>query len=134
MHVLIMGCDDLGAHLASVLAGEGHRVTVMDARPDRLDTLPEGPHMEAVLTSDSLMADMRSVGMTHVGAFLALSEDDNRNAMAAQVARHIFHVHEVVCRVSDPRRGQFYKELGMDVVCPTLVLADTVSKALKDAS
>jgi Trk K+ transport system NAD-binding subunit len=54
--------------------------------------------------------------------------------MAAQVARHIFHVHEVLCRISDPQRGRFYKELGIDVVCPTLVLTDTINKALKDAS
>ena len=133
MRILVLGCDKLGAHLATDLAGEGHRVTVLDARPDRLDALPHDPHLEARLASDSFVEDLRGVGVNNVDVFLALSEDDNRNAMAAQVASHIFHVPEVICRISDPQREKMYKGLGMNVVCPTMVLVDTIKSSLAGA-
>ena len=131
MHILILGCDTLGANLAAALAGEGHRITVMDTSPDRLETLPQEPHVEAVLGSESLMEDLRSIGINNVDVFLALSEDDNRNVMAAQVASHIFHVPDVICRIGDPQRERFYKGLGINVVCPTLVLVDNIKSALE---
>ena len=131
MRVLILGCDELGSHLAASLASDGHRITVMDASPDRLDSLLQDPQVEAVLTSESLMEDLRSVGINNVDVFLALSEDDNRNVMAAQVASQIFHVPDVVCRIGDPQREKFYEGLGIRVVCPTVVVADSIKLALK---
>lgn len=130
MRLLILGCDGLVVHLTETFANDGHTVTVMDTSPDRLDTLPRSPHVEAVLTTDSLMEDLRGVAINHVDAFLALSDDDNRNVLAAQVASHIFHVGEVICRVSDPERGKFYQGLGIKVVSPTLLMESTIKQAI----
>jgi Trk K+ transport system NAD-binding subunit len=69
MYILILGCDMLGAQLAADLAEEGHRITVMDARPDCFDGLHYGPNVDAVLTSESLIDDLRSVGINNVDAF-----------------------------------------------------------------
>jgi trk system potassium uptake protein TrkA len=129
MYILILGCDMLGAQLAADLAEEGHRITVMDARPDCFDGLHYGPNVDAVLTSESLIDDLRSVGINNVDAFFAVSADDTRNVMAAQVASHIFHVSDVICRISDPQREKFYRGLGINVVCPTLVLVNALKGA-----
>ena len=133
MRIVILGSDKLGTILAADLAREGHRMTVMDINPDRLDTLSEEPHVEAVLASDSLMEDLRGVAINNVDVFLALTDDDNKNVMAAQVASHIFHVPDVICRIGDPQRERFYKGLGLNVVCPTMVLVDTIKRAVKGA-
>ena len=130
MRILILGCDNLGAHLAADLAKEGHRITIMDTSLDALDALPQEPLVEALLASESFMEDLRSIGINNVDVFLALSEDDNKNVMAAQVASHIFHVPEVVCRIGDPEREKFYKGLGIRVVCPTLVMVDAIKGTL----
>ena len=133
MHIIILGCDNLGTILAAELAREGHRMTVMDASPDRLDSLPQEPQVEAVLTTDSLMEDLRGVALSNVDVFLALTDDDNKNVMAAQVASHIFHVPEVICRIGDPQREAFYRGLGINVVCPTTAMVDSIKKGLNDA-
>ena len=117
MRILILGSDRLGAHLVFALSKDGHSVTVMDTSPDLLDTLTPTPEIEAFLASESLMEDLRNVGVNNVDVFLALSEDDNRNAMAAQVVSHIFHVPNVVCRIGDPQREKLYKKLGMKIIC-----------------
>ncbi len=133
MHILILGCDTLGSILAADLAREGHRMTVMDPSPDHLDSLPQDIQVEAVLTTDSLMEDLRGVALSNVDVFLALTDDDNRNVMAAQVASHIFHVPEVICRIGDPQREEFYRGLGIKVVCPTTAMVDTIKSGLNDS-
>ena len=131
MRILILGYDKLGAYLATALASEDHKIMVMDTNPDHLDTLPQDPKLEAVLASGTLMDDLRRVGIINVEVFFAVSEDDNKNVMAAQVASHIFHVPQVICRIGDPERGKFYKGLGIRVVCPTLVVVDNLMGALQ---
>ena len=71
MRLLILGCDGLVVHLTETFANDGHTVTVMDTSPDRLDVLPRNPHVKAVLTTDSLMEDLRDVAINHVDTFLA---------------------------------------------------------------
>ena len=134
MHIIILGCDTLGSILAADLAREGHRMTVMDPNPDRLDSLRQEPQVDAVLTTDSLMEDLRGVALSNVDVFLALTDDDNRNVMAAQVASHIFHIPEVICRIGDPQREEFYRSLGIKVVCPTTAMVDTIKSGLNDSA
>ena len=131
MRILILGCDRPGVHLATTLVGEGHSVTVMDTSLDRLNSLPREPQIEAILATESLLEDLRSVGMNSVDVFLAVSEDDSWNVMATQVASHIFHVPEVVCRIGDPQREEFYRTLGINVVCPTVVVADALTRSFR---
>lgn len=126
MRMLVFGCDNLGMHLASSLAGEGHKVTVMDGDSDRLISLPDHPNIEPFLISESLTFDLRRAGVPRVDAFYAVSDDDAKNAMAAQLATHIFRVREVVCRIDDPARESFYKGLGINTRCPTLVIVDNL--------
>lgn len=131
MRVLIMGYDSMGSHLASALNREGHSVTLLDTSPGRADTLPEDLRANVVPSSGSLMEDLRTLGMTNVDIALALSDDDNENAMAAQIASHMFHVPDVICRISDPQREVFYRDLGLNVVSPTQLLVDNIQRVLQ---
>ena len=132
MRILILGYGKLGAHLAASLAKEGHTITVLDSDPARLEPIAQYPHTEGVLASGYLLEDLRRVGMDSVDAFLAVLDDDNTNAMAAQVASHIFHVSDVICHISDPERQTFYEKLGVNVVCPTSVLVESIHSSLKN--
>jgi trk system potassium uptake protein TrkA len=134
MRVIVLGCEDLGANLASALVKSGHKVTIIDPSEDRLDSLLQQAQVDAMVASDSLMEDLRRVGMNNIDALVAISEDDNKNVMAAQVASHIFRVPEVVCRVNDPNREKIYRELGINVVCPSLILIDSFQRALEETS
>ena len=130
MRVIVLGYDKLAALIVSSLLQEGHTITVLDHSRERLDLLPRDSRLEAALSSGSLMEDLRQLGMTGVDAFLAISEDDCTNAMAAQAAGHIFHVSEVVCRLEDPARETFYRDLGLSVVSSTPNLIHSVREAV----
>ena len=105
----------------------------MDSSADRLGPLSSEPHIEVLPSSDSIMNDLRGVRLTNTDLFVAASEDDCRNAMAAQIARHIFHVPDVICLITDPVRGKFYQDLGVNTICPTSVTVDTIHDIVSDS-
>jgi trk system potassium uptake protein TrkA len=73
---------------------------------------------------------LKEAGIETADAFAAVTNGDNRNIMASQIAREIFHVKKVVCRIYDPIREATYKELGLETICPTLVGAQMIFEAL----
>jgi trk system potassium uptake protein TrkA len=56
-----------------------------------------------------------------------LTEGDNRNVMAAQVATEKLGIERVLAKINDPVRAAAYAELGIATVCRTTMLADSVS-------
>src|SRR5205814_6191867 len=62
---------------------------------------------------------LRRAGVEGADCFVAVTEGDNRNIMAAQIAQRVFNVRRVVCRIYDPIRQEVYQRLGLGVFCPT---------------
>jgi len=128
MKVVIMGCGRVGAQLAAALDNEGHEVTVLDMNSRSFGRLAPTFKGNALLGDGTDEDSLRKAGIESADAFVALTQGDNRNVMAAQIAKHIFNVPRVLCRVYDPLRDELYKTLGLDAVSPTTVF----SQLLKD--
>ena len=73
---------------------------------------------------------LKRAGIATADAFAAVTNGDNRNIMASQIAKEIFHVKKVVCRIYDPLRESTYNELGLETLCPTVLGAEILFKAL----
>ena len=43
--------------------------------------------------------------------------------MSTQIARHIFNVPRVICRIYDPLRQEVYESLGLETFSPTSIFA-----------
>ena len=61
--------------------------------------------------------------------FLAVTQGDNTNIFAAQIAREVFGVERVVARIYDPIRAQAYRELGITTLCTTTLAAGLIYDA-----
>lgn len=123
MRVVIVGCGRVGARLASVLDHNGHEVAVIDTSAHAFRRLPPTFGGETVIGTGIDEDVLRSAGIERANAFIAVTDGDNRNIMAAQVARLIFEVPEVVARIYDPIREDTYRRLGLTTVCPTTTMA-----------
>ena len=123
-----MGCGRVGAALATALDADGHEVTVLDIRPDAFKRLPPQfkgrKHAGNGIDQDVLAR----IGLDQADAFVAVTQGDNRNVMATQMAKHLFGVRRTLCRIYDPIREEIYGDLGLETISPTLVGA----KLLKD--
>ncbi len=130
MNVVIMGCGRVGAQLASLLDADGHKVTVLDVDAHSFRRLPPSFGGTALVGDGTDEEVLRKAGIGEAGAFVAVTQGDNRNVMAAQIARNIFNVPKVVCRIYDPLRKDIYEALGLDAVSPTTVFAQLLRDKL----
>ena len=130
MKVLIMGCGRVGAELAAKLDRESHEITVLDVNPDAFRRLPGSFSGKKAIGNGVDRDILQKVGIETTDAFVAVTQGDNRNVMAAQIAKHIFEVPRVVCRIYDPIREEIYHSLGLETISPTKVGAQLLEEAL----
>jgi trk system potassium uptake protein TrkA len=130
MKVVIMGCGRVGAQLAALLDIEGHEVTVLDVNSGSFRRLIPTFKGTALLGDGTDEDSLRKAGIEEADAFIAVTQGDNRNIMAAQIAKYIFNVPKVICRIYDPLREELYQTLGLDAVSPTTVLAQLLREKL----
>jgi trk system potassium uptake protein len=131
MKVIIMGCGRVGAQMATMLDQEGHTVTALDVDAYSFRRLPPDFKGEALLGDGLDEEVLRRAGIEEADAFVAVTEEDNRNVMAAQIAQKIFNVKKVVCRIYDPLRRDLYSVLGLEAISPTIVLAEMLKEKLE---
>ncbi len=124
MNVIIMGCGRVGSYLATRLDREGHAVTVIDLTATAFRRLPEEFKGQTVVGTGIDEQVLRQAGIAEADAFVAVTEGDNRNIMAAQVAREIFGIHDVIARIYDPVREEVYRGLGLGTICPTKLISN----------
>lgn len=136
MKVVIMGCGRVGARVAGLLDNSGHQVSVIDTDSRAFRRLPAAFGGETVIGTGIDEDVLRKAGIEDADAFIAVTNGDNRNIMASQVARLVFEVPEVVCRIYDPVREDTYRRLGLTTVCPTTTISaivlDHVMRAASD--
>ena len=125
-----MGCGRVGSSLAARLSEEGHDVTILDVLPDAFRRLPSNfkgkKHIGNGIDQDVLAR----IGVGEADAFIAVTQGDNRNVLATQVAKHIFGVPRTLCRIYDPIREEMYRELGLETISPTVMGANVLHSLL----
>lgn len=131
MKVVIMGCGRVGALLATDLDAAGHEVTILDLRASQFERfLPADFHGRKVVGDGRDQDVLRGANVPGADAFVACTQGDNRNVLAAQMARVLFKVPRVVCRIYDPIREELYRSLGLRTISPTRVGAALLMQAL----
>ena len=130
MKYVIVGCGRVGSTLAKLLDAEDQEVTVVDENPAAFKRL--GTHFGGrVEVGTGIDYDvLRRAGAQNADGFVAVTDGDNRNVMAALIAQRMFGIRRIVARIYDPPRGQLYRELGIETVCPTTVGAKIVRDKL----
>lgn len=118
-----MGSGRVGARVASMLDLNGHCVTLIDLQSDAFRKLPDDFGGDTVIGTGIDEDVLRVANIEEADVFIAVSENDNRNIMAAQVARKIFDVPQVILRIYDPVREDTYRRMGYSTVCPTTTVS-----------
>jgi trk system potassium uptake protein TrkA len=130
MKIIIMGCGRVGAQLASLLDAEGHQITVLDIDAHSFRRLPPSFGGTALVGDGTDEEMLKKAGIAEADAFVAVTQGDNRNVMGAQIAKNIFNVKRVICRIYDPLRKDVYEALGLEAVSPTTVFAQLLKDKL----
>ena len=130
MKIVIMGCGRVGALLANLLDTNGHTVTILDTDTYSFRRLPPQFGGTALIGNGMSEYSLKNAGIEEADIFLALTQGDNRNVMATQIAKHIFNVPRVMCRIYDPLRQEMYSSLGLETFSPTTLFAKMLEEKI----
>ncbi len=130
MRVIIIGCGRVGADLAATLESEGHEVTVVEKDRLALVHLPEAFQGRIILGTGIDDAVLRRAGIETADAVVAVTNLDNTNVVAAQIAKEKYKVKTVLARTFDPRLQEIYREFGLETICPTDITVKLIHDSL----
>jgi trk system potassium uptake protein TrkA len=126
MKTVIVGCGRVGAAVAETLDRAGHQVVIIDRVTAAFDKLESSFKCNAIRGDGTDEDVLRRAGTEGADLFLAMTEGDNRNVMAAQLATEALGVHQVVAKVNDPLRAEAYAALGLATICRTDLMLDAI--------
>jgi trk system potassium uptake protein TrkA len=130
MKAVIVGCGRVGAGLADELDRAGWQVLIIDLRASAFDRLPSTFGGTALRGDGTDEDTLRRAGAENSDLFLALTEGDNRNVMAAQLGVEALGAKETVAKINDPVRAEAYAHLGIATVCRTNLMTVAVLEHL----
>jgi trk system potassium uptake protein TrkA len=132
MKIIIMGCGRVGARLASILDEADHDVTVLDSDTYSFRRLPSSFGGTALFGNGMDREALKKAGIEEADIFVAVTQGDNRNVMACQIAKHMFNVPRVLSRIYDPLREEMYQALGLETISPTKVMAQLLKDKIEN--
>ncbi len=130
MKIVIVGCGRVGAEAANQFDRAGHTVIILDSNTLAFDKLPSSFGGQAIRGDGTDEDVLRRADAAGADVFLALTEGDNRNVMAAQLASEALAVPRVIAKINDPLRAKAYAQLGFATLCRTGLMVDAIDAFL----
>jgi trk system potassium uptake protein TrkA len=128
--IVIVGCGRVGASAAELWDAAGHEVVILDIVTRAFERLPSSFRGTAIRGDGTDEDVLRRAGAEGADVFLSLTEGDNRNIMAAQVAAEALGIERIIAKINDPVRATAYAEIGIATLCRTGFMLDAVNAHL----
>lgn len=119
MYIIVIGGGRVGFFLSRALLDEGHELLVIEKDHFKVE------HIEEELGSVCMQGDgceattLDEAGTQRADIFIAVTNEDEDNLVACQVAKHKFNVPRIIARISNPKNETLFKKLGIDVTVST---------------
>jgi trk system potassium uptake protein len=127
---VIVGCGRVGSVLADAFDRAGQDVIIIDTSTSAFDRLPSSFGGTAIRGDGTDEDTLRRAGAESADLFMAMTEGDNRNVMAAQLAVEALDARRVIAKINDPLRAAAYADLGINTLCRTNLMAVAVNDFL----
>lgn len=99
MKIIILGAGQVGASMAEILSGEANDITLVDVDSPRLRTLQDRLDIRTVQGSASHPGVLEQAGADDADMVLAVTDSDEVNMVACQIASTKFHTPTKFARI-----------------------------------
>ena len=99
MNILILGAGQVGYSVASNLASEANDITLVDTRSDQLDEIRSRLDIQTVAGHASHPDVLMQAGIEDADMLIAVTNSDETNMVACQVAHTLYHTPTKIARV-----------------------------------
>ena len=131
MKAVVIGCGRVGSAVATQLAAEGWDVTAVDENEGALARLGGAWKGGFVVGHGMDVEILARAGIEDADAVVVATSGDNTNIVIGQVAQKRYGIGCVVVRLLDPRRAEFYANLGLRTICPTQTAISYLTEAVR---
>ena len=99
MRIIILGAGQVGSTLAEDLVQENHDITIVDNDPEKIRTLQAHLDIRTILGQGSHPTVLRQAGAMDADMLIAVTNSDETNIVACQLAYTLFHTPTKIARV-----------------------------------
>ncbi len=137
MKIIILGAGTVGSSLAEHLTSEANDITLVDQNPELLRALQDHLDIRTIEGNASYPDVLRSAGADDADMLIAVTDADEINMIACQVAYTIFHTPTKIARV---RALEYLREeklftqeaLPVDVlISPEQLITDNIKRLIE---
>jgi len=138
MKIIILGGGEVGGNLAHNLTQEASDITVVDIDADRLRDLQDRYDIRTVRGMASHPDVLRAAGAEDADMLIAVTNSDEVNMVACQVAYTVFHTPTKIARVRSNAYisgGSIFRDDAMPVdvtVNPEAIITDDIRRLIEN--
>ena len=129
MQIMILGASRSGISLMKRLIEKGHTCVLVDPKAQEI----EQQFNLGILTINGIIIDidvLKEADIASMDMVCAMSESENQNLMASQIARDVFHVSKVFTRVFASEDYHLFDDAGFLSISSTVLTADAFMRAI----
>lgn len=118
MKIVIAGAGETGSHLARMLSGNGHDITIIDSDQKLLSEVGSLADVITVEGDSTTFATLRKASVRRCDLFIALNHEENDNIVAATLAKKL-GARKSIARIDnneylEPNNKEVFIDMGID--------------------
>ena len=122
MFAVIIGCSEIGYHLAKSLVATGHEVVVVEKDRERCQLLIDEVGSISLQGDGTDEAILKQAGLARANVLISVAGRDATNLVICQMSKHIFSVPRTMAVIRDPKNEALFHVLGVDIVVNSIHL------------
>ncbi|MEK8098493.1 Trk system potassium transporter TrkA [Morganella morganii] len=138
MKIIILGAGQVGGTLAENLVDENNDITVVDTNPDRLRQLQDKFDLRVINGAGSHPRVLREAGAEDADMLVAVTNSDETNMIACQVAYTLFNTPNKIARIRSSEYVQEADKLFLPeaipidhLIAPEQLVIDSIYKLIQ---
>lgn len=132
LYIIIVGCGRLGSFLANKLSSDGHSVVIVDIDKSKFENL-SAEFSGFTIEGDAIeSAVLKQAKIDKADAMISVTREDNANLMISQIAKKIYNVPKVMCRIFDTRQEGVFRQLGIETISSISIAGDVFLKSIQN--
>ena len=89
LNIIIVGCGKVGATLVEQLSKEGHDITVIDKKPERIQDITNMFDVMGIVGNGASYSTQMEAGIEESDLIIAVTDSDELNLLCCTVAKRV---------------------------------------------
>jgi len=125
-YVIVVGGGLVGFYLARTLLQKGHEVTIIESNPDIYELVSQQIDCPVLVGDGSTVSVLDRAGASRANVLCAVTNHDQDNLIACQVAKYHFGIPKTIARVKNPKNENVLRRLGVDTTVSSTAIMTSI--------